>query len=335
MRAFPETLLLGLAILLAWSPLVQAQSAEHKALASQLFEEAEALSRAGNYLEACPKYAESHRLDPQLGAMLHLARCYQQLGRLASAWALYKDALEVAELRHDDRAPATREQIQLLEPRLHRIRITLAQDSLAGLEVLRDGQPLGRAAWGTPIAVDPGRHEITVRAPRHQPWATQLTVQGQGGTYDVAVPPLQPLPTEATASSPGPDPPRPLDDERSASRSRAAALGWVVGGAGVLVGAAGGGLALGGQAAEKERDDVCPARVGCTRGDLRVQERLDEKARHLTQAGNVSLAVGGVALAAGAVIVIHHRLAQRRASRVSVHPWLVRSSGGVACSGSW
>ena len=87
-------------------PLVRKATATSRALAVQLFDQAEALVGKGRFAEACPKYAESFRLDPQLGALIYLAECYEKNGQLASAWGSYREAEEMAQKRHDERARA-------------------------------------------------------------------------------------------------------------------------------------------------------------------------------------------------------------------------------------
>jgi len=96
-------------------------SAQEKAMASQLFDDAERLFAAQNFAQACPKYAESHRLDPQLGSLLHLGECYTRLGRTASAWASFKDALELALARGDAREARIRQRIAELELHLPKL----------------------------------------------------------------------------------------------------------------------------------------------------------------------------------------------------------------------
>src|ERR1700690_321489 len=71
-------------------------SAASKAVATQLFDDAQALLAKGELASACAKYAESQRLDPQLGTLLHLGDCYERLGKTASAWASFKDAIVIA-----------------------------------------------------------------------------------------------------------------------------------------------------------------------------------------------------------------------------------------------
>src|SRR5690242_6294575 len=133
------------------------------ALAIRLFEDAERLMAEGNAAAACPKYAESQARDPQLGTLLHLADCQERVGKLASAWAGYKAAAEIAARRNAVGGNEPREQIAraraaALEPKLSTVVVHVADANPASLEIRRDGQPLGRALWGTILPVDPGRY---------------------------------------------------------------------------------------------------------------------------------------------------------------------------------
>ena len=90
---------------------------------------ARALMKAKNYAEACPKLAESQRLDPGIGTQFHLADCYENQGKLASAWATF---LEVASLaaasNQPDREKAAKARAARLEPRLPRLTIVVPAD---------------------------------------------------------------------------------------------------------------------------------------------------------------------------------------------------------------
>ena len=81
--------------MLAVTTPVRAQ-VDNGALAEELFNDAKRLLDQGKADQACPKFAESLRLDPTPGTRLNLAHCYEVQGRTARAWAQYKELLRTA-----------------------------------------------------------------------------------------------------------------------------------------------------------------------------------------------------------------------------------------------
>jgi hypothetical protein len=179
-----------------------AQSAD-KTAAVALFDEAASLVAAGNYKDACPKYAESNRLDPQLGALMHLADCYEKAGQLASAWASFRDASEIAEKKNDPRAGIAADRAKALEPRISRLAVVVPKETaVPGLEIRRDGEVVNRATWGSALPVDIGDHQIEASAPGKQTWQGVAKVTAEGSRDSISIPALQDA-VEAPSATPG------------------------------------------------------------------------------------------------------------------------------------
>jgi tetratricopeptide (TPR) repeat protein len=178
--------------------LADPRSAVDGQIAQSLFDDARALVEAGRYAEACPKFAESQRLDPAGGTLLNLANCHELQGRTATAWTQFNDALSQA-IRdgRKDREAFAREHLAALAPRLVRIVVVVPERLAAsGAAVFLDGSELPRAAWDSAIPVDPGAHAVTVGA-----WTRTIVADEPGRTYRVEVPSpdAQPAGAEPTA----------------------------------------------------------------------------------------------------------------------------------------
>src|SRR6185295_17695190 len=95
--------------------------------------------KAGNYEKACKSLAASLALVPDSGTRGSLARCYSQLGKVASSWLLWRELADMApspDLRADAAAQARK-----LEPRLAKYVVKLARTT-AGLAITFDGRPI-------------------------------------------------------------------------------------------------------------------------------------------------------------------------------------------------
>ena len=175
--------------------------AENEAAARALFTQGRALVDAGRYAEACPKFEAASRLYTGAGLLLNLADCYEHTGRTASAWTTFGAAASAAErVNHEtDLAEAQRRQAAL-EPRLSKLVIRVTTDA-PGLVVTRDGTTVDRAAWGTPLPIDPGAHTISAEATDRHAWSSSVSVTDPG-TITVEVPELGPLTVPAVVTTP-------------------------------------------------------------------------------------------------------------------------------------
>jgi len=162
-----------------------------RAAAQALFEEGRDLMEQGRSADACPRFEESERLEPGLGTRFHLATCYESLGKLASAHALFLDvAAEASQRKQAEREKVARERARSVEPRMSRLAIDVPFASSPALRIERDGALVGSAQWGLPVPIDPGVHRINASAPGRDAWVAEVNVPSDAGVLRVNVPPL-------------------------------------------------------------------------------------------------------------------------------------------------
>jgi len=270
------------------------------AAAEALFRDGLRLMGSKDYPQACPKLAESYRLDPATGTLLALAQCHEAQGKIASAWAEYNDVAPRA--RRDvrpDREQAARERAQSLESKLSRLTVAVAPgvEKIAGLEIKRDGVLVGPGGWGTDIPVDPGEHVVEASAPGRKPWRGRVSIGAPADRQSVLVPMLGEAPAaQAGADKAGVSPAAGPEAGGSPLRT----VGIVVGAAGVV------GLAVGTvfglQAISKNNQSNSSGCVGNACPPDAKQQRLDARS-----AGNIStvgFVAGGVLLVGGVTLFL-------------------------------
>src|SRR3954465_11558737 len=122
---------------ISYSSAARAGDTHEQQLAQALFDDARRLMEKKRYAEACPKLAESERLDPGGGTLLNLALCHEKEGKLATAQWEYNDALSLA-IRDNrkDRQDIARAHLHLLQDRIPRLTVAVVPPAdVAGLEV--------------------------------------------------------------------------------------------------------------------------------------------------------------------------------------------------------
>jgi hypothetical protein len=187
---------LALSVGLGAGELLAAPTPADRALATELFNQGRAELERGQVASACAKLEESQRLDPGGGTLLNVAKCHEQQGRTATAWTEFTEALAIAEREgRNERIAFATERIAVLQAKLSRVVVRVPPGSdKPELVILRDGTPVARAAWGTAMPMDPGRHLLSVGAEGHQPWQVEIEVGPDADRDEVIVPALEALP---------------------------------------------------------------------------------------------------------------------------------------------
>ena len=176
--------------LLGCGLLARIASADGGADADRLFEEGRALAKAGQYAEACDRFAQSLAIERTIGTELNLGDCHEQLGQLRAAWELYTSAASDAEAAHDDKRSAfALERVRGVEAKMTTLVVRIAEPERAGLKLEIGGRTVAPASEIRDHVV-PGPLEIEESAP-DVPSVRRREVGGAGMTLVIELPPLQ------------------------------------------------------------------------------------------------------------------------------------------------
>jgi hypothetical protein len=290
----------GVAVVAVLAGGAHAESSITREKAITLERDARELAAANRWADACPKFEASLRTEPTLDRRFELADCYEHIGRLVSAWQLYREASELAE-RGDDglRYKRAKRHADDLEPRVPKLVLKIPVSPPAGLVVTRDGTPVDPRALGQVIYLDPGTYEIVAAAPHFDAVKLSVTL-GEGQVQTLAIPDLT-----ATFVPRG-----------GMSRTRK----YVAIGAGAAGAAAiGAGLLFGWKASSAFSDakKLCGPDLVCAPTDYDRGKELTADARWRATASTAFIVVGSAAIIAGvAVLLTAPRSLERATARI-------------------
>lgn len=158
-------------------------------LATQLFDEGRDEMKAQRFASACPKLAESARLDEKVGTLAKLAECEEHTGHLAAARAHWQQAMDLARTTGDERAAEVGRELSRVDAIVPKIRIVISHPP-SGLTLDLDRARLTIASVGVPLPVDPGTHTLVARAEGRTPWTADVETRADGALTTVSVPEL-------------------------------------------------------------------------------------------------------------------------------------------------
>jgi tetratricopeptide (TPR) repeat protein len=215
---------------------VASTAAAQNKKADALFKQGKTALAEKKYAEACTAFEQSFKLDPTIGTQLNIGLCYEEWGKLATAYRAYRDAQKKAEETDDDRAPRIAERADAIERNVPRLTV---RSSTSGpvpkdLVVKVDGDEL--TALGEPLLVDPGDHLVTYQAgdgPERKLTVKLAKGESKEAKLDLPLDMKGPIEVDLQDDK---DKDKDIvveDDTSSVGRGRRIA-GFVVGGAGVL-----------------------------------------------------------------------------------------------------
>ncbi len=288
------------AVSIASAASAQPADATRASEAERLFREGRTLTEAGDLVHACPKFAESEKLDPAPGTLLSLADCEERARSFVKAREHYQLAASGFPKKDPRRAFATG-RAQALEKRIAHVTLRLAPDAPAEASVRLGDVVVPRSDLGTSTAIDPGDLQVKVTAPGRKDSSLTVTF-AEGESKDVACELGAPEgPTAADAAIIVPATGRTDRDSADASssdpRRTVAYVLLGVGAASLVVGGVSGILAASKAGTVK---DHCDASYQCD------QEGVDaaSSGRFLSPLSTVTLIAGAVLAGAGAYFYV-------------------------------
>lgn len=338
-------LLSAIPVLVFLLGVTRAPAQNKKAAADVLFDQGKKLMAHSQFAEACPKFAESQRLDPAPGTLVWLADCYEKNGQTASAWSTYREALAAAKAAGQaQRESLAKERIAALEEQVSYLTIRV-EDPSGGVQVKVNGQILGRALWGVPVPYDPGLLSVEASASERLPFSKKIEIKKNGTKQSLDIPRLAPLeapPVVSGVLSAPPSPPaasasplasstglvQPADAPPKRGALRTAS--YVLGGTGLVLGGVGLVLAFSGKSSAQSAIDRCREHTTCSQADLDDHER----ASRVNTAGLFLGGVGISALIGGAVLFFSSSESAATGARW-LSPSVQRSFAGLSLGGGF
>ncbi len=294
--------------------------ADDQSEAQALFDRGIAEMKDGKIDEACKLLAASLAKLPDSGTRGALALCTTKQGKIATAWALWKELAVTAPT--DAMKTAAADEAAKLEPRLPRYQIK-SKPATAGLIVKVNGSVVDTTIE-VPLPVDPGKVMITASAPDHQEWTGEVTAT-EGQVTPIEVPALVPTPKQTTELI------APVPVIETKPKRNWLAIGLVAGGgAAIITGAI---FGLRASSLGNDAETLCGDLDSCPGDRFADATAKYDSARTSATISTVLVTAGLAAAAGGAVLWYVQR--GKPADRTAVVPAVTRDGAGVVLTGSW
>jgi hypothetical protein len=314
--------------------------------AEALFKKGLEAMKLNQFKEACDAFEGSDEADASPGTEINLALCNEKQGKIATAWGWYRTAAGLADRRNQkDRADLARNEASKLEPKLHKLTITVKGPAPEGLTVTRNGTSVPTAILGSDAPIDPGDYAIEVNAKNKKAWKGSVHIAAGPGTDRLDVPPLEDAPVAVTPAGGAPaggdyHPPQ-TGNDGSTQRT----VGLIVGGVGILALIGAGGLEIFNLAVtnndyktvSRQLDD-CKRQTPTACAGIETSVASKNDARHSNQTAAIVIAASGGALVITGIVLLATAPSSRTTGELlkpRVYPLLGNGTAGLGLSAAF
>lgn len=159
-----------------------AQSAADKATARQVATEGISLFNAGNYADALDRMRRAQALYAAPVHLLYIARSEVKLSQLVEAAEDYQTLVRFSLPPNPPKAFADavedgKKELAELEPRIPKLQLKVEPANVQGVELTIDDKPVPAAVIGIERPINPGAHQIKVKAPGYKDAASSVDVK--------------------------------------------------------------------------------------------------------------------------------------------------------------
>lgn len=205
MRSKISEALLAVVLLMQVAPPAAAQTAAARNAARAKLQEGARQLRAGEYADALRTFRSAHELVPSPKIFFNFGLAYDGLARYADALESFERFVAEAKDANPDNLGQARGEIESLRRKVGFV--TVRCDRI-GADVLVDGRNRGKTPLRTPVALDPGVHQLVVELDgktRAQPFTVEA-----GARQDLVITLEAPVAMAPPALRPAPPPAPPV-----------------------------------------------------------------------------------------------------------------------------
>jgi hypothetical protein len=296
-----STLTLSICLLLTAPAAWAEPTAADRATARTLAQEGQHALESKNYPVAIDKFSRADALVHAPTLLLGLARAQVGSTKLVEAQENYNRIIREGVAPNSPKSWAkavedANKEVGAISPRIPWVTITVLGPS--NPEVVIDSTPVPAASLGVKRAINPGTHKVKVSAEGYHPQEKSIVLT-EGQSLNVTIeleqaPQIAPQPEKKAATTTTVDTGVTPTGEW---RRTVAYVAFGVGGASAIVGGVAGVLAI---SKHSQLSDACPVPTECDPG----QRANIDSYKRLGTIADVGFIVGGVALAAGVVLLV-------------------------------
>lgn len=309
-----------------------AQGRSDETRRNAILQQATQARRSRNWTQVVQLLEQAAEIRATASVRLGLAGAYSELGDFQASARQASLCMQLApaeqSLADDQRANLTDSCGQVLREatsHIATVTIDVSPASATAPSLMVDDTPVTDFAPGRPFYLPPGQRRLSLRSPGRGAWESdniftageRAHLRAELQTTAHTSPNILTIPSEAAMPTSRPA------AIASSTHSSDSIVPWMLAGAGVIVGVAGGAFHYLSRDAQEQRDSRCDP-AGC---DLEAID-YDSRYRDLNTISNASMALGGALVLSGVVWLIVDRSIQsdRTQQRVSLRPGVVQWS---------